>query len=195
MTRPVNNQFHCNNCGCWQAQETSFSRWIRQNPALPSGDGYCVVDQDFWIHRFKVHGNRGYQLLMAVEIKTMGGNVGAAQRDTLHIINQFLRNRRQTPTKALKHQPGNYLNVVSAMNGQVVTVRSYGMHVLTFSGLGPADSEWMKWDLREIDEEMLTGLLAFNIDPDSLGPLDLRRHHRTHDNKLLRLPLDETDEP
>lgn len=184
MTRPFNQQFHCNNCGCWQTQESSFSRWIRGNKELDSRSGYCVIDQDYWIHRFKTYGDRAFQLLMLVEIKTLNGQLSDAQRDTLHIINQFLRNRRQTPTKDLKHQPGNALPVKSTMNGAFVNVRAYGMHVLQFSGLGPDDSESINWDSKPIDVATLTGLLRFDLDPDSLNPLDLRNHH---DGKFRRV--------
>ena len=190
MTRQFNSQFHCPNCKTWHTSETLFGRWIRNNDQLDSAKGFCVTDQDYWVHRFKTHGNRAFQCLMLVEIKTHGADLTLAQTDTLHIVNQVMRNRRATPTKDLKFQAGIApLKVRSSMAGHLVTLKSFGMHVLTFSGLGPEDSEWIRWDRQEISEGQLTSLLRFDLDPDSLQPLDLRSHHQTHENKVQPLPL------
>jgi hypothetical protein len=190
VTRPFNQQFHCSNCNTWQTQETLFGRWIRNNPSLESRSGYCVVDQDYWVHRFKTYAGKEFQCLMLVEIKTMGADLTPAQTDTLHIINQFLRNRRQTPTKELRFQAGNFVNAYSTMNGRRVQVRAYGMHVLRFSGLGPQDSEWITWDRSEIDVDTLTKVLRFDLDPDDISkPLDLRSHHASATARNLDLPL------
>jgi len=178
MTRSFNAQFHCPNCKTWTTQETLFGRWIRNNPELDSRLGYAVTDQDYWIHRFKSHRGRDFQLLMLVEIKTQGMPLSQAQRDTLHLVNQIMRNRRQTPTKDCIYQAGqSVIRAYSTMQGKNVMLRAYGMHVLTFSGLGPGDSEWLTWDHHVIDMAQLTGLLKFDLDPDTLNPLDLRNHH------------------
>lgn len=180
MTRPFNQMFDCPSCGNRHTLETDFGRWIRNNPLLDSGKGFSVHDQDYWIHRFKTHEGRAFQLLMMVEIKTHGADVTEAQRDTLHAVNQVLRNRRQTPTKRLKWQAGNApLSVYSSMMRRNTMLRVYGMHVLRFSGNGPTDSESIRWNGKLVDEETLTSLLRFDLDPDTLQPLDLRRHHRT----------------
>jgi len=179
MTKPFNARFHCPNCNTWQSQESLFSRWIRDNPDLESRDGYSVSDQDYWIHKYKTD-NRGrnLQLMMMVEIKTLGGQLSEAQRDTLHLANQVMRNRRQTPTKELKHQAGSApLMAHSYLAGRTVQVRLFGIHVLRFSGLGPDDSAWMMWDRTQIDEDELTKILRFDLDPDTLRPLELRVHH------------------
>lgn len=189
MTRPFNQQFHCPNCKTWHSAETLFGRWIRNNPSLDSKSGYVVTDQDYWIHRYKTDHGREFQLIMLCEIKTMGADLTIAQTDTLHIVNQLMRNRKQTPTKELRHQAGTTprISVFSAMQGHHVNVRAYGMHVLTFSGLGPDDSEWIRWDKQEVNLETLTGLLRFDLDPDTLKPLDLRVHHRTARTQVLPL--------
>jgi len=122
---------------------------------------------------------------MMVEIKTMGASLTPAQKDTLHIINQITRNRKQTPTKELKWQSGdcNVSKVLSVVSNKEVYLRAYGAHVLTFSGLGPSDSEWMTWDKKNIGKDDLTALLRFDYDPDvedptkPFKPLDLRYHH------------------
>ena len=190
MTRPFNAQFHCPNCKTWQTQETMFGRWIRNNPDLDSKKGYCVSDQDYWIHRFKSFEKRDFQLLMLVEIKTMGQTLTDAQQDTLHIVNQLMRNRRQTPTKELKWQAGmGLVKVFSTIAKKEIVLRAYGMHVLTFSGLGPDDSKIIKWDHRIINTEILTQLLSFNLDPDNMQPIDLRNHHHLWEGIPPQLPL------
>uniref|UniRef100_A0A6M3LMQ3 Uncharacterized protein n=1 Tax=viral metagenome TaxID=1070528 RepID=A0A6M3LMQ3_9ZZZZ len=180
MTRQFNQQIHCPNCNTWITHETSFGRWIRNNAELDSQKGYCVTDQDYWIHQFKTFRGKDFQLIMMVEIKTMGAPLSMAQKDTLHMINQITRNRKQTPTKDLQYQAGvcPVSKVYSLASGKKVYLRVYGVHVLTFSGLGPDDSEWMKWDLSEIDKAELTQILRFDLDPDTLNAIDLRYHHK-----------------
>lgn len=193
MTRSFNAEFHCASCKSWQTQETAFGRWIRNNPRLDSRDGYAVTDQDYWIHYYRTEHGRQFQLIMGVEIKTMGRDLSNSQKDTLHIINQLMRNRRQTPTKELKHQAGNSpAKVRSLMLGREVFLKAYGMHVLRFSHLGPEDSEWMTWDNKQINAERLTDILAFNLDPDTLNPIDLRNHHIPASRLNPQLPLEET---
>lgn len=186
MTRQHSVTYHCPNCRTWQTAETLFGRWIRSNPDLDSREGICVVDQDYWIHKFKHHGNRAFQLLMGVEVKLMGAELSRAQRDTLLALNQLMRNRRHSINKS-SQQVGNYVPVVSAFDGQERNVRFYGVHVLRFSGLGPDDSEWIKWDLKDIDTPMLTSILRFDLDPDTLRPLDLRNHHPNHFTRSMEL--------
>ena len=190
MTKPFNQEYHCPNCKTWQRQETSFSRWIRNNPDLKSGDGYAVTDSDYWIHRYKTFGRRRFQLMVGVEIKTMGANLSMSQRDTLVILNALLRNRRATPTSEMQWQAGTGITKhKSLVTGEELYLKAFGIHTLRFSGLGPDDSEWIKWDKRDIDPDTLTRLLAFDLDPDTLRPLDLRSHHLTHENQTLKLEL------
>ena len=195
MTRQFNSQYHCPNCKTWQTQETMFGRWIRNNCELDSAKGYCVTDQDYWIHKFKNFENREFQLLMLVEIKTMGADLTPAQMDTLYMINQLMRNRRETPTKALQYQAGTGVSTVfSTMNGRHVNLRAYGMHVLRFSHLGPDDSDKIIWDKTLINKKVLTSILRFDLDPDTLNPLDLRNHHATNFKGNMTLSGFDVDE-
>ena len=189
MTRQFNQLVHCPNCKTWITAETSFGRWIRNNPELDSiKDKIVVQDQDYWIEKYQDNGTKSFKLLVGVEIKTMGAQLTDAQRDLLHILNQLMRNRKQTPTKGVKWQAGPGINVVySLMHKCKVRLRSFGMHVLIFSGLGPDDSDSILWDGKPIDAEILTKILRFDLDPDTLKPLDLTSHHRTHANKVMRL--------
>lgn len=192
MTRPFNSEFHCPNCKTFVSAETMFGRWIRSNPELLSRDGYCVVDQDYWIHKFKEYGNRKFQCIIGVEIKTMGASLTVAQKDTLHLINQLMRNRKVTPTSDAPWQAGTGITTVRSIVAKSdVIVKAFGIHTLIFSGLGPDDSDWIMWDKREIDADILTKILKFDLDPDSLKPLGLRRHHQTHENKTLPLFSDD----
>lgn len=187
MTRQYNEQYHCPDCKKWFTRETEFGRWIRNNRELDSAKGYCVVDQDYWIHRFKSYAGRNFQLIMLVEIKTFGIGLTEAQKDTLHCANQIMRNRRQTPTKPLQFQAGNsqVRQVRSVMAKKEINLRVYGVHVLTFSSLGPEDSEWMTWDRKAITPAVLTSILRFDLDPDTLRELDLRNHHLPKVTKQL----------
>jgi hypothetical protein len=190
LTRQFNQQIHCPNCQTWITHETSFGRWIRNNKELDSKQGYCVIDQDYWIHRFKTFRGKDYQLIMMVEIKTLGSDLTDAQRDTLHIVNQITRNRRQTPTKNLKFQSDDcYVSkVFSYVSQKRISLRAYGAHVLRFSGLGPDDSEWIMWDKQPISTTLLTDILKFDLDPDDISkPLDLRYHHSYRINKQATL--------
>lgn len=179
MTRQHNLQIHCPNCGVMITHETSFGRWIRNNKQLDSSNGYCVIDQDYWIHRFKTFRDRDFQLIMLVEIKTHGSDLTNAQRDTLLFVNEIMRNDRNTPTKKLPWYFGgsSIRKVKSIIAGKEVILRTYGMHTLRFSGLGPDDSDTIFWDKKLINLDVLTSILRFDLDPFVLRPIDLRNHH------------------
>ena len=179
MTRSFNQHYNCTECGALQTQETRFSRWIRNNEELDSRKGYAVSDQDFWIHKFRTdQRGRNLELLMLVEVKTCAKEPSKSQDSTLWMVDQLMRNRTDTPTVEQRPQAGRTIVKArsSFLNG-VVHLRAFGLHVLTFSGLGPDDSHWMAWDGREINLDQLTKLLRFDLDPDTLKPLDLRIHH------------------
>lgn len=179
MTRQQKQKVHCLNCGVEITAETSFGRWIRNHPDLDSNTyGLSVMDMDYVIHRFRSELGRDFQLLMIVEVKTRGSQMSDAQRDTAHVLNQITRNRRQTPTKPLRYQAGTApLMIYSIYAKRKVFLKVLGVHVLTFEGLGPDDSRWIKWDNREIDASELAALIRFDIDPDTLEPMQWRVHH------------------
>jgi hypothetical protein len=113
----------------------------------------------------------------------------AAQMDTGFLIDQLMRNRRQTPTHTPSLQAGNsFTRIYSAYQKKYVYVKAFGFHRLTFDNLGPNDSKSIKWDRREITPDQLTKLLCFDLDPDSLQPMDFRKHHPI--SKQKRLPLE-----
>lgn len=132
------------------------------------------------------------QCVMQLELKTHGSELTEAQRDTLYIANQIMRNRRQTPTKNLRHQAGTApLKAYSTMSGHNVHVRNFGVQLLRLSGTSPDDSEHIWWGKgREIEIETLIQLLRFDLDPDTLRPLDLRRHHPNPQQNQMMLDLE-----
>lgn len=188
-TKQFNQQVHCPNCHTWITHETSFGRWIRNNPNLDSEIGYVVTDQDYWIHQYKRYDNREFQCLMLVEIKTFGSELSTSQRSTFHWINLLMRNRRQRNLH-LQAGSGPIICGKSTMTGKNILLRSFGMHVLRFSHLGPDDSEWIKWNDKNITIDTLTSILRFDLDPDTLLKIDFKQHHKTRETIYLeKMPL------
>lgn len=180
MTVAYRQKIHCTNCGIEISAETSFSRWIRNRKDLDSnGVGISVMDADWIIHRFRTELGRSFQCLMILEVKTRGGEMSYAQRDTVNTLDQLLRNRVKTPTSNPIPQARNGVRKVDSVAARSsVFVRAFGVHVLTFENLGPDDSTWITWDAQKVDVDQLASLLRFDLDPDTLRPMDWRSHHR-----------------
>ena len=190
MTRAFNDRLDCPYCGKTSTVETAFGRWVREHPELESHDGYTTCDHDLRWHKFRTELGRNFQLMMNIEIKSFGAYPTKSQLDTMHIENQLLRNRRQTPTKEMVWQAGTApLQVYSRMNRCRVWVRHFGVHLLRFSHQGPDDSEWIKWDKKQINAETLLGLLKFDLDPDTLRAMDWRSHHQKKPMKWIMTKL------
>jgi hypothetical protein len=152
--------------------------WLRRQKDIPSYSGNCGVvatDIDFAIHRYMTaidkSGTREVQSLMVTEVKTRGGDVNDSQRDSLIKIHAGTRSRYK-------------------FCGQ--TIRNYGVSFLFLTGLDPDDSQitWGRFEIdkkkwatqlivrRPITKEQLKQLLRFELDPDTLRKMDLRRHHK-----------------
>lgn len=146
---------------------------------LPAREGLSITDADYVVHRFKTYGSREFQCIMMIEVKTFTRKLPDAQRDTLYILHQLMRNRRDTPTKETLHQSGTTITKAhSFILGRDVNVRSFGTFVLTFSESGPEDSDEIFWNKERITEETLVSLLRFELDPETRRPIDLRSHHK-----------------
>ena len=176
MTKQYNQLIHCPECGVEITHESSFGRWIRNNPLLDSGIGYNVSDQDYWILKYKIDGTREMNLLMFIEIKTFGAKITPTQQTLLHFVNQITRNRHNINKKHQRSERRDFL-VWSVMQKKEILLRCYGMHSLTFSHRGPEDSDHIFWDKKEINLDQLTSILQFNTDPDTFGPLSFKLHH------------------
>lgn len=180
MTRAFRETIHCPHCGAEITNETAFSRWIRRYPELASEEGYGLADQDLVWHKFRIKQSRDFQLMMDIEVKTHGADLTLSQRDTLLIRHQLIANRYETPTKKTRWQAGHTVRwVFSAILGRKTWVRHFGVHVLRLENTAPNDSEWIEWDKKRIDEATLVSILKFDLDPDTLQPMDYRSHHRS----------------
>jgi hypothetical protein len=174
-------------------EQSGFLGWLRDNPRLDSiKQGVVATDCDLWIHKYKTLGSREYQFLMLLEIKEYGKQVDKWQRDTLHIANQLLRNRRNK-TKFQKSSEPRIERVFSVLANKHVNVCCFGVHSLIVHGDGrKTDSCRLTWDSQhEITAEQLESLLLFDMDPDDLSKLDHRptgiggRHKTTMTTKRV----------
>lgn len=197
MTRKFNENVFCPHCRQWHPAENAFNQWVRRHPQLDSRDvGIARFDCDVLIHRYKVArdgmGDRTIQCLMFIEVKTHGADASDAQLDTLGLLSQVLRNRRRNRhrEKIGRHLADHTPPAVahSRLLGRKVALRVFGGHLLQLSGNDPTDSEWMKWDWRDINAEQLVRLLLFELDPDwkktgdgkpRLREMDTRRRYRS----------------
>jgi hypothetical protein len=174
-------------------EQLGFLGWLRDNPRLDSiKQGVVATDCDLWIHKYKTLGSREYQFLMLLEIKEHGKQVDKWQRDTLHIANQLLRNRRNK-TKFQKSSEPRIERVFSVLANKHVNVCCFGVHSLIIHGDGrKTDTCRLTWDSQhEITVGQLESLLLFDIDPDDLNKLDHRptgsggRHKTTMTTKRI----------
>uniref|UniRef100_A0A6M3LKQ2 Uncharacterized protein n=1 Tax=viral metagenome TaxID=1070528 RepID=A0A6M3LKQ2_9ZZZZ len=187
MTRVFGQTVTCPKCHHIHTAETQFSRDVRNEQSLDSNFGYGVADIDcdsqrIIIHKFKCGGSREIQAMMDIEVKTRGADLSESERDTLHMRNQVIRNRRQTPTKEKRFESGRApLKVFSLKNKKNVFLRHFGVHVLRFSHTSWTDSEWIEWDKQRIGSTALLSLLRFEIDADTMQRMDGRPHHLSKD--------------
>lgn len=185
MTRSFNEKIRCPNCQHEHTIETDFERWVRQSPELDSRTaGIVRFDLDVLLHKYLIEvdgkGSRDVQCLMFVEVKTFMAVPSKAQVDTLSMLNQVMRNRKQNihsrPRRQANETP---TKVMSKMLGREVAIKMYGGHLLQMDGTYPDNSSLMMWDNQTIDRDVLTDLLAFRLDPDRITQkVDHRRRSR-----------------
>jgi len=175
-------------------EESPFERWFRECESLHSvREGLVKYDADLIVHRYKnlidKRGSRDAQCLMVVEVKTHGAKPDAAQQDTLSIFSQVIRNRHGN---RYAEKQGRHLNdhcppakAWSHKSNKNIKIHLFGAHLLQLENTDPVNSSWMRWDYKEIDIPMLQGLLLFELDPDTLRKLDLRRRYSAFDEQTL----------
>lgn len=196
-TRQFNTQYHCSNCGCMTSAETSFGRWIRQNEHLDSANGIVVYDIDYIVHRYKSMHGRSKQLMMFVEVKTRNSDMTDEQRDSLYMASQVTQNRTSNNQLSDNRNKWNAndlhgfskgaTKVYSLYAKRVIDLLHFGFFKLQFSGLGPQDSDVIAWNDKKIDAQMLTSILAFDVDPvrfEDIGEL-FRKHHAQKSRPLF----------
>jgi len=188
MTRIYRDTINCPRCNYQIKIEAPIKQWIRHHPELDSSDGFTAFDHDLVWHRWRTTHGREVQFMMIIEIKTHGADLSDSQHDSMIIANQLLRNRRQTPTKDIRYQAGTGpQKVYSPLKRSDIRVRHFGIHLWRMQGATPEDSSWMKWDKQAIDTETLLAVLKYELDPDTLRPMDCRSHHKKPQQATLSL--------
>lgn len=194
MTRSMNSRLDCPSCRCKMTMETHFERWMREEDLLDSRTGIVRYDLDVLLHKYMDctdgFGDRTIQCLMFIEVKTFGAQPSDSQKDTLHLLNQVLRNRRPNINgNRNKWNAGDHVPLAkcrSLLLGQDISLRLFGGHVLVFERNGPDDSSWIEWDKKRITKKQLIGLLRFEIDPDDPRCfMDIRRRSRPLFDSIL----------
>lgn len=179
MTAPFRRKAVCPNCNYDIPLEDEISTWVRNHPMLRSSDGFTFMDKDLICHRFKTTHGREFQCMMFVEVKTNNAKLKEWQRDTMHIGDQLFRNDKTTPTKKARRHINNVPEKVwSPMSKSWVKVKAFGWHLLALSGRDPDLSESIVWDKSLVTLNDLIMLLRFDLHPDTLQPMDFRKHHR-----------------
>lgn len=157
--------------------ETQFSKWVNKHHLLPN-TVLVVTDVDgmlvFHKHHEDMIGGRDVQHLMLIEYKTRGADCSDSQRDTLKMLSQALS---KVTSKTKRPRAAKSQRVFSSMRCGDVTLKTWGVHLLQFSGTSPADSKQMRWDGKKIGQWELECLLRFELNPWTLKPHRDRRHH------------------
>lgn len=176
----------CKHCGNPTGIEEPWKAWLRSHPGLDSIRECLVIgDPDLWILKYgtRLHPSgvdRAVQYLMFAEVKSHGVDLEDWQRDQLGIVNDLLRTNPWKEQRAngrlIAGHPQNVRIVKSLIAGKKIPVYCYGAHLLRFSGIDPASSEWIEWDRKRIDLDQLISLLRYDIHPDSLRPMEHRMH-------------------
>lgn len=155
--------------------ETPFSEWIRAEARLDSiRERLYVTDADYWIYQYRAHrdrvGERMIDSVMLVELKTFSAGLPWNQRDTLKLVNEGFR-------KAFRNSTGRLKDVRMVFGSEVRVVHFHGAFLLRLSGDRPDKSETIEWHGRRVDLDKLVDILRFAVDPLTLRPRSLRRHH------------------
>lgn len=158
---------------------SGFLQWIRTVPGLDSREaGIAVMDVDIIWHQYREtqdnNGQRKTNNLMIIEEKSFGADLSFAQRDSMWITHQMLRDSRAT--------------FVSNARGQMVWVKYWGYFKLRYSGQNPGASLRIEWNKTLISIKQLIGILRFDLRPDNLTQNDRRRSHHAQLEKHPLIP-------
>ena len=179
------------------SEETPFGKWLRNKGV---GDGplpssfFAPTDVDMILHRYlsgeDAMASREVQHVLWLEVKTRNGTLSSWQHETLFYYHQLLYKTAKGSILARK---------LRRLGRSPVSVWSYGVSILQLPGVSPDDFDYAnygRFDIkgeiqwRRIGTEQLIGLCAFNLRPDTLAKMSLRRHHRTRVFELVQtMPL------
>lgn len=196
MTRPFCQRMQCPSCRTEVTIETALGRWLRGHPRLRSEDGLNIYDFDHSVerrivHKYKDGSERDAQCYMEVEVKEYGAMPTQAQRSTLQLLSDYLKNTTKnmfSSRGASDGMHGKPRKIYDRQFGRWVRVRHYGIHLLQFEKTSPDNSEWIKWDGVEITSDQFVSLLRFEIHPYTLKPLSARDRHSRSMPLLEGLP-------
>lgn len=186
MTRSFHTRAACESCGHSTTIETPFERWMRADEDLDSRHtGLVRFDLDVLLHRYKFtndgRGSRSVQAMMFIEVKSFMAEPTAAQADTLGLLDQVLRNRRpnihSTPRRQVQHTL--LSRAYSLVWNREVDLWLRGGHLLQMETDAPRDGELLLWDKAPISVPVLKQIFRFEIDADTLYPVDMRRRYRS----------------
>lgn len=189
MTKPFRQLIQCQHCGENTPASDPLNLWIRKHPLLgsaPREAALVVDDLDFVFHRYMTPedklGTRDMQYVMFVEAKTNGATIDPSQEDTLSIIHQLLCTRpfkfQRDGGKFVEKHPQNSRVVRSKISGRMVQIQCFGLHRLFLTGNTPDDGR-IQWDgFCNISPDQLAAILRFDLDPDTLKPMEHRRRKK-----------------
>jgi hypothetical protein len=146
---------------------------MRNEEALDSSIGVTRFDLDVLIHKYKNFGRKSVQCLMFIEVKTRRADLPMAQKDTMYILDQVLRNTINHRKKAWHHDCKSA--VFSIANNRRIWIKLYGGHYLRFDKTSPEDSNEILWDKKQITKDQLLQILRFEIDPDTLDEINWKK--------------------
>lgn len=156
--------------------ETPFRDWCRHNPRLDSVNyGLSNMDIDNIWHRYLDHndkiGKRTINHILLIEEKSHGADLSFAQRDTMFLIHQALRD-----ADGKKYW--------TARKDKVI-VRFWGYFKLRYDGGTMQNSHNIWWNKKIITLDTLEKILLFELNPLTLQTRDDRRHHAARHFPLL----------